>query len=109
MSEEKFHYYLISGEVSYSYVAENSRITHGTKKMNCITRTGVDQFNRVQLAISQHVLHQNFMKEVAKDDPGYRVGDIFIVGFSYMGHMTQEESAPPMPTSFQDVMKVLPQ
>lgn len=114
MSEEKFHYYLFSGEISFARVTTDeslrSKTTYGTKKANCITRiTGENHVNRLQIAMAQHVMHKQFVDSVAKEDASYHVSEIFIHGFSYMGYMSEGESSPPMPATVEDAARILPQ
>lgn len=100
--EEAFHFFLISGEVTYKTKKLNKVETH-TVKLNCMARSGMMGFNAHQLGLAQQTLIARLHKEVIGTDKNAKVTDVFISGVSFLGLMTENEFNPPVKQPFMEV------
>jgi hypothetical protein len=93
--QERLHYFLAAGKVVCVRKDEKGNDVLGEKELNCIVKTGVMGVNQTQIARAQQILQMRFYKEFGapKDT---KVTDVFLYGFSYLGHFTDEEFAPPV-------------
>lgn len=85
------HTYMFSGEVIFLY-EEDGKISKRREQVNAIECTDEQKIlpgnlGRAQVAMQQQVF--NAMGDAYKNVKG--VVDVFLYGFSYMGHLTNKE------------------
>lgn len=86
----KKHYYLASGEVFFrTPVDEAGEQSIGSVKLNAMITTNNGKIIAKDLGKTQQALQLRFHDRMK--DPTLEVFDVFLIGFSYLGHMTDEQ------------------
>lgn len=89
MKNPKLHYHLASTRVVFS----TPDGTPGVSEHNVVLDQESKDISTRGLSKIQEIAQLSFRRKVTAD-PSYEVQDVFIVGISYLGHMTKEEFYP---------------
>lgn len=83
---EKFHYYLVAGEVAF--VDKETR-EPGGMRLNAVLQTKEPNLGAEQIGKAQQMLQLRFHEKMGEASLTVEVFDVFILSFSSLGHMTQ--------------------
>lgn len=84
-SMEKLHYHLVSGEIIF----QDSNGNPGTHRLNCTVTTENGNVRAREIGKAQKLLQMIFFKKM--NIVTLNVKDVFIIGISNLGRMTQKE------------------
>jgi hypothetical protein len=98
----KKHYYLVSGEVFFhGPVQENATREVGSLKLNSVITLNRNQVVAREMGRAQQALQLRFHERMK--DASLEVFDVFLISFSYLGHMTHEQfTADVMPITAEE-------
>lgn len=85
--EKKTHFYLVAGEIVYKHPSQPDAI--GYIRLNSVLQMDRNLIRHRELGKAQQMLQLHFHNRM--NDPTFEVVDVFLVGLSYMGHMTEAE------------------
>lgn len=97
---ERLHHYLVAGEVMYT-----KKDKQFSMKLDCMIMSALPYVNRTQIARAQQALQVRMYDQDKVNPSQIVVTDVFVYAISYLGHMSKEEFAPPIPDEFME-MKV---
>lgn len=85
------HYWLIAGQVHFS----TGDGTDFHRNLNCIIKTERQAFTHANMAKSQQLLQMRLVSETYPEAPpaGFKITDVFLMGVSHLGYMTQTQFA----------------
>lgn len=89
----KKHYYLVAGEVFFRTPEEEAGVPQniGSIKLNSMLTLSKNQIAARDMGRAQQALQMRFHERMA--DPSLQIFDVFLINFSYLGHMTNEQFA----------------
>jgi len=100
----KQHFHLVSGEVVFLHADESI----GNIRLNAVLRTPSENVAARNIGEAQQALQMIFHKKVDEQNP-MKVVDVFIIGISYLGRMTEQEfQKPPEGTKLEEKTEAAP-
>jgi hypothetical protein len=90
MSDQKKHFYMISGQVVYNAAGDEESL--GVITVNALLRNENVNINRRSIGVAERELIETFSRKM--NGAEVTVRDVVILGFHFLGHMTEEEFFP---------------